>query len=313
MGNGRGQGNNGRSNGRGQRVADDAENNLVEENLKKRGLAEALEGILGEEELVLEEEANEEAEKQKEEIEEQDEEEVEENEEEQEAEEDEAELEAEEEEKDLEAVEDEEIVDVEEDEEEVEAEEEEEVMEEEEEAAENATADDHGIITVSEEGDLSSPNGTAVLFGSLAIPGSTNVIATDASFGVAILSVDGNGEASVMSAQAIDGQAATCWVTISEFTNTAFVTDVGVNRVVEVSLEDASVINVTDFDNGNPGLIDLRAAGSFIYALSPGDGTIPPAVTVIDVSAGSGTAAEIQNFDISALTGANAMGMVALA
>lgn len=56
----------------------------------------------------------------------------------------------------------------------------------------------------------------------------------------------------------IADQAATCWGTIKEVSKTAFVTDVGVNHVVETSLEDASIISITDLSaNGDPGLIDL--------------------------------------------------------
>lgn len=160
----------------------------------------------------------------------------------------------------------------------------------------------------------SSPNGTAVLFGSLPIPGTQNVFATDASFGAAILSIDADSdEASVVASQAIDGQSATCWVTISDGTNTAFVTDVGVNRVVEMSLENASIVSVVDLsENGDPGLIDLRAAGDFVYALSPGNGDIPAAVTVLDISGGAGTARQKQHFVLDGVAGANSMGMAVL-
>ncbi|KAJ2904437.1 uncharacterized protein MKZ38_008110 [Zalerion maritima] len=171
------------------------------------------------------------------------------------------------------------------------------------------------VAVLSQTDVRSSPDGTAVLFGSLPIPGTNNrVFATDASFGATILEVGADDSASLVASQAIDGQSATCWVTISELTGTAFVTDVGVNRVVEMSLEDASIINILDLsENGNPGLIDLRAVGGFMYALSPGDGAeVGPRISVLDISGGEGTATEVQNFDASALTGAEAMGMAVL-
>lgn len=161
----------------------------------------------------------------------------------------------------------------------------------------------------------SSPNGTAVLFGSAVIRGTSNVFVTDASFGAGILSVNpASGIASLVAKQAIADQAATCWATISPATGSAFVTDVGKDRVIEMSLTDASILGNTDLSaNGAPGLIDLAAAGTAIYALSPGNGTTPAAVSVLDVSGGKGSAELLQNFDLSSLgVGPNAQGMQVL-
>lgn len=159
--------------------------------------------------------------------------------------------------------------------------------------------DSNGAASVSEEGKLTSVDGTIVLFGSSTIQGSSDLFVTDAAFGAAVLSVDAEtGAASVKSKATIEGQHATCWVAISPDTNTAFVTDVGLDRVVEVSLTDASIKSVTDLSaNGDPGLIDLRAAGSFIYALSPGNGTTSPAVTVMDVRSKK----QVQHFQLKGL------------
>jgi hypothetical protein len=135
----------------------------------------------------------------------------------------------------------------------------------------------------------SSPAGTAVLFGSAPIPGTNppQIFATDASFGAAVLSVNGAMSASLLAKQAIADQKATCWATISSETNTAFVTDVGINRIVEMSLKDASIVGQIDLSKEqasaqDPGLIDLRAAGGFVYALSPGNGTSEAAISVVD-------------------------------
>ncbi|KAK5651995.1 hypothetical protein OQA88_10898 [Cercophora sp. LCS_1] len=168
--------------------------------------------------------------------------------------------------------------------------------------------------TVSAQETRSIPNGTAVLFGSQSIPGTNRIFATDASFGAALLSVDpSTGQAVTLATGTVDGQVATCWVTLSSKTGTAFVTDVGVNRLVEMSLEDASVLSVLDLSaNGDPGLIDLRAAGDFVYALSPGNGTTQAAVTVVDVSGGRGTARQVQHFELGGVGGRNSMGMAVL-
>ncbi|KAF9630297.1 hypothetical protein BFW01_g859 [Lasiodiplodia theobromae] len=166
----------------------------------------------------------------------------------------------------------------------------------------------------------SSPEGTAVLFGAALVPGSEDkVFVTDAAFGAAVLSVGGGAQsgnrAELLAKQAVDGQMATCWATVSEATGTAFVTDVGVNRVVEMSVEDASVVGVVDLaaQNGDPGLIDLKAAGDFVYALSPGNGSSPAAVTVLDVSGGRGKARMIQHFELTGMgVGRNAQGMAVM-
>ncbi|KAJ2985975.1 hypothetical protein NUW58_g5252 [Xylaria curta] len=151
-----------------------------------------------------------------------------------------------------------------------------------------ASVDQQGTVIAS---------GDAVLFGSSTIPGSDNLFVTDASFGGA-----GKG--------VIDDQSATCWAVVSPATKTAFVTDVGVNRLVEMSLEDASIKNIIDLSaNGDPGLIDLRAAGNLVYALSPGNGTTPAAVTVVDAV----TKKQVQHLQLEGIDfGKNAQGMAML-
>ncbi|KAH8747295.1 hypothetical protein F5883DRAFT_721336 [Diaporthe sp. PMI_573] len=173
--------------------------------------------------------------------------------------------------------------------------------------------------SVGAQGQQTSPEGTAVLFGSAAIPGSSDLFVTDASFGGAVLSMQqaaaggssqASGAAQVVGKGVVDGQKATCWAAISPATNTAFVTDVGVNHLVEMSLKDASIQSQTDLSaNGDPGLIDLKAAGNMVYALSPGNGTTNAAVTVMDATSKK----QVQHLDMQALgLDGNAMGMAVL-
>ncbi|KFX92946.1 hypothetical protein V490_05067 [Pseudogymnoascus sp. VKM F-3557] len=158
----------------------------------------------------------------------------------------------------------------------------------------------------------SSPAGTAVLFGSAVIPGTTSLFVTDASFGGAVLAVDSSNKATVAGKGAIADQAATCWVTISEVTGSAFVTDIAVNHIVQMSTKDASIISSTDLSaNGDHGLTDLASAGNFVYALSAGDGKVKTAVTVLDVSGGK--VKQIQHFDVSSTgAGKNSQGLTLL-
>jgi hypothetical protein len=110
-----------------------------------------------------------------------------------------------------------------------------------------------------------SPAGTAVLFGVALLPGKNNeVFATDASFGAATISLSANGTGSVASSAKIDGQKATCWATFSSTSGTAFVTDVGVNRLVEIDPGTGAIVKEYEPQDGNLGMIDLEGKGSFV-------------------------------------------------
>jgi hypothetical protein len=141
---------------------------------------------------------------------------------------------------------------------------------------------------VSTQDIQSSPAGTAVLFGTALIPNSNNLFVTDASFGSATLSLSTANIATVSASTKIADQKATCWAAISDVTNSAFVTDVAVNHLVEVDTTTGAIIKELNSTNGNPGLIDLVAKGNFIYALSPGNNATKAAVTVFDISGGQG-------------------------
>lgn len=170
------------------------------------------------------------------------------------------------------------------------------------------------IASAAPQDDRVSPVGTAVLFGSQVIPGTSNIFATDASFGAAVLSVDQKtGQASVVGKQAISDQKATCWAAFSKATDSVFVTDVAVPHVVEMSTKDASIISTTDLSSGgDPGFIDLKAAGSFLYVLSPGNQSSNAAIVVMDLSGGQGQAKAIQRFDLGNQAGKNAQGIAVL-
>ncbi|MCJ1448750.1 MAG: hypothetical protein MMC23_009267 [Stictis urceolatum] len=149
---------------------------------------------------------------------------------------------------------------------------------------------------VSTKETRSSPAGTAVLFGTNQIPGTNNLLATDASFGAAILGTSANGEATVQKATKVANQKATCWVTVSKTTGSAFLTDVGVNHLLEMDTT-TGAIKEMNLTNTNPGMIDIESSGDFMYALSPGNENVTSAVAVFDVSGGKGKAKQIQNFN----------------
>ncbi|EED20230.1 conserved hypothetical protein [Talaromyces stipitatus ATCC 10500] len=156
----------------------------------------------------------------------------------------------------------------------------------------------------------SSPNGTAVLFGASVLPGTSNIFVTDASFGAGIFHVNpSTNDVSLVSKAAIQDQKATCWAAFSKQRGSVFVSDVANNHLVEMSAVDSHIISTVNLDNGDPGLIDLKVSGRFVYALSPGNGTTPAAVTVVDSSVGK----QIQHFHVSQLgAGKSSQGMAVL-
>ncbi|KAK0112196.1 hypothetical protein ONS96_001448 [Cadophora gregata f. sp. sojae] len=161
---------------------------------------------------------------------------------------------------------------------------------------------------VSQTETRSSPAGTGVLFGAALLPNSSDIFVTDASFGSARLSLSSVNTARTVFLTKIADQKATCWAAFSALTGTAFVTDVAVNHLVEIDPTSGSIVKNLASTNGNPGLIDVVSAGKFIYALSPGNATVGAAVTVFDVSGGSGSTKEIQNFRLNGVT-SSVMGM----
>ncbi|KAK1837093.1 3-carboxymuconate cyclase [Podospora conica] len=157
-----------------------------------------------------------------------------------------------------------------------------------------------------------SPEGTGVLFGAAGIPGSGGeVVVTDAGFGAVVLGRDGGVKGGVRAE--VEGQVATCWVAVSAVTGTAWVTDVGRNRLVEVDVrgeDGARVLGVIDLSQGsnNTGLVDLATTGDLVYMLSPGDNKAgsTPAVSVVNVR----TREMVQHVEVAAVgADGSAMGM----
>jgi hypothetical protein len=167
----------------------------------------------------------------------------------------------------------------------------------------------HGLASDNET--RSSPDGTTALFGAIAIPGTDQLLAADASFGVAILGVDYNNKVSTVAKVPVPNQTATCWIEYSSVADVAFVTDPFVNHLVEVDVYTAAITHIYNVSNAeNPGLIDFVVPSDFLYALSPGYGTVDEcSVIVFDVGAGRGRAKQVQNFKVGHNVSSNAHGM----
>ncbi|SCU86210.1 LADA_0D13036g1_1 [Lachancea dasiensis] len=155
-------------------------------------------------------------------------------------------------------------------------------------------------------------NGTVALFGFQQIPHSSKYFSTDAGFGAVIFSVDAARETStLLHKQVIADQMATCWAAISPVTKSAFVSDPLVNHIVEMSLDDASIISVVNSTSSNDasGYIDLAAAGAYVYALSPGATEGSGAeVAVLSVSPGKEKSIT-QSFNVGSWAGTSAQGL----
>ncbi|KAJ5115534.1 hypothetical protein N7526_011415 [Penicillium atrosanguineum] len=129
----------------------------------------------------------------------------------------------------------------------------------------------------------SSPPGTAVLFGGVNIPNTSDIFVVDASFGATLLELNTTSDILYLRRKVvIEGQKATCWSSYSQARGSFFVADAAVNRLAEISGDGSRIMSILDLENGDPGLIDLQTCGRFVYALSPGNGTTPAAITVVD-------------------------------
>lgn len=142
-----------------------------------------------------------------------------------------------------------------------------------------------------------TPNGSLALFGTALIPGTSNVLASDAGFGGLILNLDAL--ETPIAVTNITDNVATCWAITSPVSGTGYLNDIVIPHLVEVDLTNGDIVTVVSNENKGQGMADMRAIGDRIYALSPGNGTgYPAAITVFDVSGGRGSVKSIQNFVI---------------
>ncbi|KAK3372025.1 hypothetical protein B0H63DRAFT_401108 [Podospora didyma] len=130
-----------------------------------------------------------------------------------------------------------------------------------------------------DEEHRSAPDGTAELFGSAVIPGSRDVLVADSSFGIAVLGMDDKSKKAYAKHKLpVKDQKATCKAAISPVTKSAWVSDAGRNRLVEVSYQNDDVKVVSEIElsgngwDGKSGLGDLKAGGEYVYALGAGTG-----------------------------------------
>ncbi|MCJ1311934.1 hypothetical protein MMC25_005608 [Agyrium rufum] len=95
----------------------------------------------------------------------------------------------------------------------------------------------------------------------------------------------------------VPDSGATCWATLNPTSDTIFLSDASVNRFVEVSATDGSIINTYNATNPKPGMLDLVSSGFQTFGLSPGVQNFTLSITVLDASRGAGQARIMQDFE----------------
>ncbi|KAL4932529.1 YncE family protein [Aspergillus undulatus] len=175
--------------------------------------------------------------------------------------------------------------------------------------SDDTDTDTAASVQVAREGIQSSPPGTGLLFGAVVVPSSELIFVTDP-FGATVLKVDRSTyEAAEVARADVPDQMAICWAAYSDKTNSVFVTDVAVNRLVELDATDARILLTADLPNDDPGLVDLQVVDKHIYALSPGNGTADAAITVFDIDKDR----QVQRLSLAGFgAGPSAMGMAYL-
>lgn len=164
----------------------------------------------------------------------------------------------------------------------------------------------HGVV--SRHATKSSPSGTALPFGIAAVGNTNTIVIADPSIGAAILSVDPTSFTTTTTAAiTVANQSAICWSAYSSLTGMAYLADAGVNRIVAVNAKTGAIAAETVLKNGNGGMFDIIASGSFLYALAPTANSTH--IVVMDISAGKGAISEKQNFEVMGLGLGTVMGI----
>lgn len=162
---------------------------------------------------------------------------------------------------------------------------------------------------VAMQGILSTPRDISLISGAVGIPTTKNILATDATFGAVIINLAHNGITTTLWREDLRRQPTTSFATYSRFTRSVFVSDPGKNVLTELDQKTGDVLATQNVTNTNPGMTNVVAAGKFVYALSPGNGTSRPAIVVFDASAGQRWAQHIENFEIPGQISAAAHGL----
>lgn len=144
-------------------------------------------------------------------------------------------------------------------------------------------------------------NKTTLFDGVTVGPG--KVIAADPSLGARILSVDSQTQiASVEHNVNVTGQKATCWVTYSEKTGSAYIDDAGKRQLVEFDTATGAITQELNYGGNAAGGFDLAIGGDYVYILFAGSATAPhPSITVVNTHGKKASLEEVQVFSLEPL------------
>ena len=142
----------------------------------------------------------------------------------------------------------------------------------------------------------SSISNTTILFGAATIPGTTDILVAEFTFGGEVISVNAQLQGSAKAHVVVPNTAGSCWATFSTASGTGFTADGGNNQLAEIDVEAGTLATLLRPANSNFGMNDVTSVGNWVYALSPNRNGNATAVTVFDVSGGKGTGRDIQSF-----------------
>lgn len=159
--------------------------------------------------------------------------------------------------------------------------------------------------TVGTTATMATPPDSEALFGFATIPGQPDVVfVSDAGFGALTLNVD-NLNAQPIAVTNVTGQMASCWAQVSS--DRGFITDAGVNRLVEANVETGAITAEYYPPTTFAGMTDFRISGNYLWALSASNGSYPSSIQTFDISGGPGSIKFTSAYQTG--TGHNTQGM----
>lgn len=135
-----------------------------------------------------------------------------------------------------------------------------------------------------------TPPGSKALFGTGTIPGQPNIVlVSDAGLGAVVIDIT-DLTATPLQTITVAGQAASCWAEVSS-TGRGFITDAGVNRLVEVDWQTGAIVKEYYPPTTFAGMTDFRIADDYIWVLSASNGSYATSISTFDISGGPGSIA----------------------
>ncbi|KAK6544463.1 hypothetical protein TWF694_001158 [Orbilia ellipsospora] len=123
------------------------------------------------------------------------------------------------------------------------------------------------------------------LYGTIQVS-DTEFFGTDGTYGLAKLQFDPNSRKVTLpdsGTEQIDFQSQTSWIAKSDKTDSVYVSDLMLNRIVEFSAQDGNQTTQQSFLSGQAGNVDLIVGGDFLYTLSPSNKQLASNTSMIQI------------------------------